>query len=137
MFLKFGSSAVPLEQVRQISIWYGDDVEVKYAEDTSVRKKVKKLKLRIEFSDRSAWNIDLSPEPKDREAFLEKLLREINRRVVTDVPAVVKRLLEKDKGSKKTGIHLEGVHVEGDVAIGENVLIKKTYSVKTTHRRSG
>jgi len=62
MFLKFGNSAVPLEHVRQISIWYREDTEVKYVEDTSVRKKVKKLKLRIEVSDGSAWNIDLSPE---------------------------------------------------------------------------
>jgi len=98
MFLKLDNSAVPIESVRQISVWYSDDISVEYVEDAPVRRKRKTLKLRIEFIDGSAWQIDLKPQPKDREAFLEKFLKEINKRVVTDVPAVVKKLLEKEGG---------------------------------------
>ncbi len=126
MFLKFENSAVPIEQVRQITVWYAKDVQLHTVEGTPVRKSTQKLKLTIQFSDGSAWNIDLKPEPKDREAFLEKFLREINKRVVTDVPVVVKKLLEKEGKDTPVKARLKNVSAKGDVVVGEKVSIKKT-----------
>ncbi len=97
MFLKFGHTARPLEALKEINVWYQEDVRLKHVKGTTVKKKHPKLKLRLEFSDGSAWSFDL-PDGIDREEFLRKFLKTINRRVITDVPEVVEKLV---KGERK------------------------------------
>ena len=94
MFLKFGHTARPLEALKEINVWYQEDVRLKHVEGTTVKKKHPKLKLRIEFSDGSAWSFDL-PDEIDREELLKRFLREVNKRVITDVPEVVNGLIKK------------------------------------------
>ena len=96
MFLKFNHTARPLESLKEVNVWYQEDVKLRRVEGTTVRQKVKKLKLRLEFSDGSAWQFDL-PEEIDREKFLKKFLQTINRRTITDVPEVVEKLVKEAK----------------------------------------
>ncbi len=95
MFLKFGHIARPLESLREVNVWEGEETEYTEVEGTTTRKKVKKTKLRLEFADGSAWSFELKPEPKDREIFLKKFLRALNGRVIVDVPKLVERMIEK------------------------------------------
>ena len=97
MFLKFGHTARPIESLKEISVRYEDDVEFTEVEEVQVKRKVKKLRLRLEFTDGSAWSFDL-PDWIDREKFLKWFLKGINRRTITDVPEVVEKLT---KGVKK------------------------------------
>lgn len=96
MFLKFENSARPLEAVEEILVWKEKVAEFQKTSAGEVRRTVEKLRLRIAFRDGSAWSVDLKPQPKDREKFLEMFLKEINKRVITNVPQVVKRLIEKE-----------------------------------------
>ncbi len=97
MFLKFGHTARPLETLKEISVWYQTDVNFNLVEGAPVKNRIKKLKLRLEFSDGSAWQFDL-PEEIDREKFLKKFLREIRRkRGIADVPEVVEKLIKEGR----------------------------------------
>ncbi len=97
MFLKFGHTARPLEMLKEVNVWYQSDVSFNQVEGAPVKNKIKKLKLRLEFSDGSAWQFDL-PDGIDREKFLKKFLQTINRRTITNVPEVVEKLV---KGERK------------------------------------
>jgi len=96
MFLKFGHTARPLESLKEINVWYQDEVRLRHVEGVPVKKKTPRLKLRLEFSDGSAWSFDL-PDGIDRERFLERFCREINRRVITNVPEIVEKLTKGGK----------------------------------------
>ena len=96
MFLKFGHTARPLETLKEISVWYQTDVNFNPVEDAPVKNRIKKLKLRLEFIDGSAWQFDL-PDGIDREKFLKKFLQTINRRTITDVPEVVEKLVKEGR----------------------------------------
>jgi len=97
MFLKFGHTARPVESLKEINLWYQEGVKLRTVEGTPVMKTKKVLRLRLEFSDGSAWSFDL-PDGIDRERFLERFCREINRRVVTDVSELVEKLKRKEAG---------------------------------------
>ena len=94
MFLKLGHTARPLETLKEVNVWYQSDVNFNHVEGAQVKSRIKKLKLRLEFADGSAWSFDL-PEETDREEFLKKFLREIRRkRGIADVPEVVEKLVK-------------------------------------------
>ena len=95
MFLKFAHIARHIESLREVNIWQGEETEFTEFEGTTTRKKVKKTRLRLEFTDGSAWSFELKPEPEDREIFLKKFLRALKGRVIVDVPKLVERLVEK------------------------------------------
>ena len=96
MFLKFGHTARPLETLKEVSLWYQTDVNFNQVEGAPVKNRIEKLKLRLEFIDGSAWQFDL-PDGIDREKFLKKFLKTINRRTITDVPEVVEKLIKEVK----------------------------------------
>ena len=95
MFLKFGHIARPVESLREVNVWQGEETDLMEFEGATTRRKVKKTRLRLEFTDGSAWSFELKPQPKDREEFLKKFLRALNGRVIVDVPKLVERLVEK------------------------------------------
>ena len=98
MFLKLEHTARPLGDLREVNVWYQEDVKLENVEGSLIRRKVNKLKLRLEFSDGSAWNFDL-PDEIDREKFLVDFIKKIEagKQVVIDVPEVVRELTKEVK----------------------------------------
>ncbi len=91
-FLKFGNTVRPFENLCEICLYYQDDIQ--YIGDIPI-KRGKKLTLQLKFNDGSSWAFDL-PKEMDREIFIQKFVKEMNKVLIFDVPKTIEKILQKE-----------------------------------------